>query len=463
MKKGERPAHNKLKRQFPKAVMIVFQFVFYYALSRIFSIQSSVVFNGFMVYLILNFTKNMYSFQTILIWEELKKQLRVHTEYILVMVVNDLAFLDVHYVYAHIFMGVFFMVFNLIMIKIIRRVFEGRLRKNLIIVGTGRKAKLLTEVIGENRFTMYNLLGYVSVYDLDVGCEQNQINENEIICDYKDLEKVIEGSEIDEIIVALPKASNDEMNKIMEFIEGKVAKIKFVPELNGVFTFNSKVEDYDGIMMISASNGIMSNWQKFLKRGMDIAGGIVGTLILLPLSLYVWLKTEKEERKAGIFFKQPRIAIGGNSVEIMKYRSMIVNAEKVLEEMMEKHPEVKEEYMTNKKLKDDPRVTSIGAKLRRTSLDEFPQFINVLKGEMSMVGPRPYLHREKEDMGKKYNKIINLKPGITGMWQAHGRSETTFDERLELDEYYYRNWSVWLDVVIIIKTIKSVMKKEGAY
>jgi undecaprenyl-phosphate galactose phosphotransferase len=223
------------------------------------------------------------------------------------------------------------------------------------------------------------------------------------------------------------------------------------------------VEDYDGVLMISATNGIMSNWQKFLKRGMDIAGGLVGTMILLPLSLYVWLKTEKKERKAGIFFKQARVAVGGDSVEIMKYRSMIVNAEKVLEEMMEKHPEVKEEYLTNKKLKNDPRITSIGAKLRSTSLDEFPQFINVLKGEMSMVGPRPYLHREIDDMGSKYHKIVNLKPGITGMWQTSGRSETTFDERLDLDEYYYRNWSVWLDIVIIIKTIKSVLKKEGAY
>ena len=463
MKKGEGAEGINFRRQFPKAVMIAVQFIFYYLLSKILNIHTSVIFNGFLVYLILNFTKNMYSFKTILIWEELKKQLRVHTEYMLVMIVNDLAFLDVHYVYAHIIMGILFMGFNLILIKIIRRVFEGFLSKNLLIVGTGRKARVLTEIIGENRFTMYNLLGYVSVDSLDVGKEKKQIDEKEIICEYKDLEKVIEGSQIDEIIVVLPKASGDEMKKIMECIEGKVAKIKFVPELNGVFTFNSKVEDYDGVLMISASNGIMSSWQKFIKRGMDIVGGLVGSFILLPLSFYVWMKTEKKERKAGIFFKQPRIAIGGDSVEIIKYRSMIVDAEKVLEEMMEKNPVVKKEYLTNKKLKDDPRITSIGAKLRKTSLDEFPQFLNVLKGEMSMVGPRPYLHREKEDMGKKYKKIINLKPGITGMWQAHGRSETTFDERLLLDEYYYRNWSVWLDIVIIIKTVKSVLRKEGAY
>ena len=142
---------------------------------------------------------------------------------------------------------------------------------------------------------------------------------------------------------------------------------------------------------------------------------------------------------------------------------MVTGADKILEQMMKEEPQIKEEYEKNKKLKNDPRVTKIGEFLRRTSLDEFPQFINVFKGEMSFVGPRPYLPREKKDMGRYYEKIVKSKPGITGMWQTHGRSETDFEERLILDEYYYRNWSLWLDVVIIIKTIKNVVGKKGAY
>ncbi len=177
----------------------------------------------------------------------------------------------------------------------------------------------------------------------------------------------------------------------------------------------------------------------------------------------VWIKTDNEERKHGLFFTQDRIGKDGKSIKIYKYRSMVTGADKILEEMMAKDEKIREEYEKNKKLKDDPRITKVGEFLRRTSLDEFPQFINVLKGEMSFVGPRPYLPREKKDMGEYYGKIIKSKPGITGMWQTHGRSETDFEERLELDEYYYRNWSLWLDIVIIIKTIKNVIGGKGAY
>ena len=142
---------------------------------------------------------------------------------------------------------------------------------------------------------------------------------------------------------------------------------------------------------------------------------------------------------------------------------MVENAEELLFKMMEEDPKIKEEYLTNKKLKNDPRITKVGKFLRKTSLDEFPQFINVLKGEMSIVGPRPYLHREIPDMKESYNSIIKVKPGITGMWQVSGRSDTEFEERLKLDEYYVRNWSLWLDIVIILKTIKAVFAKRGAY
>ncbi|MGL5050388.1 MAG: sugar transferase, partial [Fusobacteriaceae bacterium] len=127
------------------------------------------------------------------------------------------------------------------------------------------------------------------------------------------------------------------------------------------------------------------------------------------------------------------------------------------------NPAIREEYKLNKKLKNDPRVTKIGEFLRHTSLDEFPQFLNIIKGEMSFVGPRPYLFSEKLDMGKYFDKIIRVKPGITGMWQTHGRSDTSFEARLEMDQYYYRNWSAWLDIIIIIETIKDVVLKKGAY
>ena len=129
---------------------------------------------------------------------------------------------------------------------------------------------------------------------------------------------------------------------------------------------------------------------------------------------------------------------------------------------MEKDPKIKEEYLTNKKLVNDPRITPVGKFLRKTSLDEWPQFINVLLGEMSLIGPRPYLPREKQDMGQYYNSIIKCKPGVTGMWQANGRSDVEFNYRCKLDDYYYHNWSIWLDFTIIYKTIKGVVYGKGS-
>ena len=179
---------------------------------------------------------------------------------------------------------------------------------------------------------------------------------------------------------------------------------------------------------------------------MDILAGLVGCLLLIPLTIYVKYKSVKSGDHDSIFFSQDRIGKDGSTIRYPKYRSMVPNAEQVLEELMAQDENIKKEYLTNKKLVNDPRITKIGDKLRKTSLDEFPQFINVLKGDMSLVGPRPYLFREIDDMGIYYESVIACKPGITGMWQANGRSDVCFDERLKLDDYYYKNWSTWLNI-----------------
>ena len=321
----------------------------------------------------------------------------------------------------------------------------------------------MTKIIKENNFTMYNLRGYISANNLLEVHQEVCIDKDKILGTYEEIEQVISDKRINEVIIAMPLANNNQMFEIINNLDGKVNKVKFVPELNGVYTFNSEIEDYDGTMLVSAQINYVRGISRFLKRVMDIGIGIVGVLSLIPLTILVWIKTDSEERKHGLFFTQDRIGKDGKSIKIYKYRSMVTGADKILEEMMAKDEKIREEYEKNKKLKDDPRITKVGDFLRRTSLDEFPQFINVLRGEMSFVGPRPYLPREKKDMGDYYKKIIKSKPGITGMWQTHGRSETDFEERLELDEYYYRNWSLWLDIVIIIKTIKNVIGGKGAY
>jgi len=452
-----------VRRQSSKILMIVLQFLFYFLINKIFGVHDRIMYNTFFIYLTLNLTKNMYSFKSILIWEELKKQLVVHTEYIIIMLINDLAFWGYQYIPVHLLVGLTFTFFNLLIIKFIRRICRNVLEKRLLIIGVGNTAKDLTKVIRENKFTMYNLLGYISANTLEGVNQKIVIDEDMILGNYGDIERIIEEHKVNEVIIAMPLANNGQMIKIINRLDGKVNKIKFTPELNGAYTFNSEVENYDGIMLISAKINFMEGISIVLKRIMDLLFSITGIFLLFPLTFIVWLKSRKEERNTGLFFTQNRIGKDGKDIKIYKYRSMVVGADEILEKMMKEDPKIKEEYEKNKKLKNDPRITKIGEFLRRTSLDEFPQFINVLKGEMSFVGPRPYLPREKKDMKNYYEKIIKVKPGITGMWQTHGRSDTDFEERLMLDEYYYRNWSLWLDVVIIIKTIKNVVAKKGAY
>ena len=451
-----------MKRQSIKGLMIILQFIFFFIVNKFFDVPDRIMYNTFFIYLILNFTKNMYSFKTILIWEELKKQLQVHTEFLLVMLINDIAFWENRYILVHIIVGLTFTFFNLFIIKFIRKICRKTLEKRLLIIGIGNTARNLTKVIRENDFTMYNLLGYLSANNISGIHQEVLVDKNKILGSYEEIEKVIQERNINEVIIAMPLANNSQMLEIINNLDGKVNKVKFTPELNGVYTFNSKIEDYDGIMLVSAKINLVKIGY-FIKRIMDIFISFLGILSLIPLTIIVWLKTDKEERKHGLFFTQIRIGQNEKEIKIYKYRSMVTGADKILEDMMKNDEKIREEYEKNKKLRNDPRITKIGEFLRKTSLDEFPQFINVFKGEMSFVGPRPYLPREKKDMGKYYEKIVKSKPGITGMWQTHGRSDTDFEERLELDEYYYRNWSLWLDIVIIIKTLKDVIYGRGAY
>ena len=161
-------------------------------------------------------------------------------------------------------------------------------------------------------------------------------------------------------------------------------------------------------------------------------------------------------------FTQKRIGKDGKLFEIYKFRTMVPDADKKLFELLDKDEKAREEYKVNKKLKHDPRITKVGNFLRKTSIDELPQLINVLKGDMSLVGPRPYLPREKEDMGDYYNTIIESKPGITGLWQVSGRSNTTFEERLHFDEEYNEKKSFAYDMGLLVKTVGSVVKGDGA-
>lgn len=201
---------------------------------------------------------------------------------------------------------------------------------------------------------------------------------------------------------------------------------------------------------------------RFVKRLVDILASIIGIILLVPITIIVCILNLVTKNKGPLFFVQERVGKDGNLFKMYKYRTMVVNAEEILNRHIKEETDIGKEYVKNKKLHNDPRITKVGKFLRRTSLDEFPQFINVLKGDMSLVGPRPYLIREIKDMNDYYYYIVKDRPGLTGPWQVSGRSNIEFEERLELDYKYVINKSLKKDFIILMKTIAAVFKKEGA-
>ena len=198
---------------------------------------------------------------------------------------------------------------------------------------------------------------------------------------------------------------------------------------------------------------------KYIKRLFDIIIALLGLLLFVPISILVKISFLSLNDKGGIFFKQERIGKDGKPFVIYKFRSMVHNAEELLEELL-KDDKYKDAWDENQKIENDPRITKIGRYLRKSSLDELPQILNVLKGEMSIVGPRPLVEGELEAHGgsKLYWKV---KPGITGWWASHGRSDVDYDERLKMEYFYVRKMSLMLDIVCIYKTIIAVINHQG--
>ena len=199
-----------------------------------------------------------------------------------------------------------------------------------------------------------------------------------------------------------------------------------------------------------------------VKRMFDLLCSLVGILFLIPLTILVKICYVCSGDFHSILYSQDRIGKNGKIFRLHKFRTMVVNADEILDELLKENPDMAREYKLNKKLKNDPRITKFGKFLRKFSLDEFPQFINVFLGEMSLIGNRPYLPREKKDMGKYYSDIIKTKPGITGLWQVSGRSDLSFKKRLELESKYSNTISIRMDIKILLNTFLAVFKGEGA-
>lgn len=201
---------------------------------------------------------------------------------------------------------------------------------------------------------------------------------------------------------------------------------------------------------------------RFIKRTVDIIGALVGCVLLIPITIIIWMANLFSSDNGSVFYFQKRIGLNGKSFVLFKYRSMVTDADRILNKYLSENPDAKKEFEEFKKLKNDPRITPIGRFIRKSSLDEFPQFINVLKGDMSLVGPRPYLCRERSALGDAYNTIITVKPGLTGPWQVGGRNDIPFCDRVKLDVEYVNNLSILKDAKYLLGTFIELFRKRGA-
>ncbi len=213
--------------------------------------------------------------------------------------------------------------------------------------------------------------------------------------------------------------------------------------------------------LIIVENNLMSQTNRAIKTAIDyLLAILIFPFLLLGIGIITWLI--KREDAGEVFFKQTRIGQDSREFVCYKFRSMRIDGESLLEEYLSKNPKEAKYYEVYHKYKNDPRITKIGAFLRKTSLDELPQIFNVLKGEMSLIGPRPYMPSERSKIGKNIDIILAVKPGITGLWQVSGRNDVDFMSRVDLDTWYVRNWGIWNDIVILVKTVQVVLGSKGA-
>lgn len=349
-----------------------------------------------------------------------------------------------------------------IMRYLLKRILDERniFQIPLLIIGAQEEALAFVKAINSDiGMSSYKIVGLISDKIPVKGLENYPLLGN-----FKDIEKIIKGTGINNVLIAIPYLEHIKKQEIIHRVQPLVRNICIIPSLSAIPMGGADLETFfdEKFMLIRVRNNLARNINKIIKSIFDL---IIGLLICIPvipiiIACAIWVKLDS---KGPIFYNAKRIGKNGKEFTCYKFRSMYTNGDELLKKYLAENPVVKKEWDEFQKLHDfDPRVTKAGKVMRRTSLDELPQILNVLKGEMSLVGPRPYLPREKEMMGHFYNIIISTVPGITGYWQVNGRSDVTFEGRLKMDDWYIRNWSVWMDIVLLIKTIKAVFCSKGA-
>jgi Undecaprenyl-phosphate galactose phosphotransferase WbaP len=262
-------------------------------------------------------------------------------------------------------------------------------------------------------------------------------------------------------LIAAPGLRVDELSSIVQQY-GRFRRLFLTWDMEGLAGMEADAGSISDLFDVSVRQNLACAGPRIVKRLLDLCVVSSVGILLLPLLAVLWLLVRVTSAGSG-FYSHRRIGQAGKHFSVWKFRTMVVDADKVLSRYLERYPTMKEEWRLTHKLKNDPRNTAIGKILRKTSLDELPQLWNVLRGDMSLVGPRPIVDPEIKKYGPDFLYYLQVRPGVTGLWQVSGRNETSYEERVALDRFYVRNWSVWLDIYILARTVRTVFTGHGAY
>ncbi|WP_425058560.1 UDP-glucose:undecaprenyl-phosphate glucose-1-phosphate transferase [Sporomusa carbonis] len=336
----------------------------------------------------------------------------------------------------------------------------GLWQKPVLIIGAGKTAELLAETFDSDMNMGYNIIGLIE--DHMKACPLTK--KFPVLGKFSQIEEVVRMTGVRDVVIATPGLKREAMMDIVYRVQPLVDNIAVVPNLFGLPLGNLDAEGLlqQKAVILYVTNNLNRPYNRIFKYCFDMILTICGTIIAFPILVIIALAIYIDS-PGPVIFAHKRVGANGKIFPCYKFRTMVVNAAEVLEQYLTSNPDARQEWEENFKLKNDPRVTRIGKWLRKTSLDELPQIINVLRGEMSLVGPRPIIEQEIGKYGEFINDYYLVRPGITGYWQVSGRSDVDYDERVQMDSWYVRSWSVWLDLVILARTVKIVFSCKGAY
>ena len=337
----------------------------------------------------------------------------------------------------------------------------GRWRRPTVIVGVGSNAREAYAALCSEPLMGFEVVAFLALPGEALSPQSDYPAPVSVVDE--DIVAWLENRGMPHVVVALDSLLEQQL--LIQRLSMRYADLNVIPSIRGLPLLGMEMTHFFSheVLMLRVRNNLGRRGIRLIKRYFDIVAAGALLVALFPLLAAIAWKIWREDGGPFIYSQQ-RVGRDGRMFKFYKFRSMVHNADALLESWKIQHPELHQEYVANNfKLRNDPRLLHIGAWIRQTSLDELPQLWNVLKGDMSLVGPRPLLARELDYYGDTLPLYIQTRPGITGLWQISGRSETTFLDRANLDAWYVRNWSLWYDIVILLKTVKVVFAKNGAY